>query len=80
MTNYIRFFHIETYRFSFATIEMAVTVATLLLFVLLPARHLAFFPYAGFRRFAQRRPRLLRVIRDQSSRGEIVRDRSKDIV
>jgi hypothetical protein len=57
MTNYIRFFHIETARFSFATIEMAVTVLTLLLFLLIPARHFAFFPNGGFRRFAQRRGR-----------------------
>jgi hypothetical protein len=57
MTNYIRFFHIETALFSFATIEMAVTVLTLLLFLLIPARHFAFFPNGGFRRFAQRRGR-----------------------
>ncbi len=57
MTNYIRFFHVETHRFSFGTIEMVVTFVTLLFFVLLPARHLAFFPNAGFHRFAQRRRR-----------------------
>jgi hypothetical protein len=57
MTDYIRFFHVETHRFSFGTMELAVTVLTLLVFVLLPARYLAFFPHAGFHRFAQRRRR-----------------------
>jgi hypothetical protein len=57
MTNYIRFFHLETHRLSFLAIETLVTLGVLLLFVLLPARHLAFFPNGGFRRFAQRRRR-----------------------
>jgi hypothetical protein len=57
MTNYIRLFHLETHRFSFLAIETLVTLGVLLLFVLLPARYLAFFPNAGFRRFAQRRAR-----------------------
>jgi hypothetical protein len=57
MTNYIRFFHLETHRLSFLAIETLVTLGVLLLFVLLPARHLAFFPNAGFRRFAQSRRR-----------------------
>ncbi|HTZ58256.1 MAG TPA: hypothetical protein VMB49_09180 [Acidobacteriaceae bacterium] len=57
MTNYIRFFHAETHRFSFAAIEAAVTAITLLVFVVIPTRHFAFFPNAGFRRFAQRRLR-----------------------
>jgi hypothetical protein len=62
MTNYIRFFHVETYRLSFLAIETLVTLGMLLLFVLLPARHLAFFPNAGFRRFAQRHLRACVVI------------------
>jgi hypothetical protein len=62
MTNYIRFLHLETHRFSFATIEALVTMVVLLLFVLLPARYMAFFPNRGFRRFAQKRGRACVVI------------------
>src|SRR3984957_13704579 len=57
MTNYIRFFHIEMYHFTFVGIETLVTLAMLLLFVLLPVQYLAFFPNRGFRRLAQRRLR-----------------------
>ena len=38
------------------------TLLTLLVFALLPAKHLAFFPHAGFRCFAQRRRRACVVI------------------
>jgi hypothetical protein len=62
MTNYIRFFHLETHRLSFLAIETLVTLGMLLLFALLPARYLAFFPNRGFRRFAQRRLRACVVI------------------
>jgi hypothetical protein len=62
MTSYIRFFHIETNRLSFLGIETLVTVAMLLLFCMLPARYLAFFPNRGFRRFAQRRWRACVVV------------------
>jgi hypothetical protein len=55
MSNYIRFFHLETHRFTFLEMEALVTLLTLLLFVMLPVRYLAFFPNAGFRHFAQRR-------------------------
>ncbi|MGB8538161.1 MAG: hypothetical protein WCD57_17195, partial [Acidobacteriaceae bacterium] len=55
MNNYIRFFHMETHRFTFLEIEALVTLLTLLLFLILPLRYLAFFPHAGFRRFSQRR-------------------------
>ena len=71
MTTYIRFFHVEAHRFSFCTIEMAVTLLTLLVFVLLPAKHLAFFPHAGFRCFAQRRRRACVVIFMLSFLGRI---------
>jgi hypothetical protein len=55
MTNYIRFFHMGIYHLRFVGIEAMVTLAVLLFFVLLPVKHLAFFPNQGFRRFAQRR-------------------------
>jgi hypothetical protein len=54
MTNYIRFFHIETHHWSFSGI---VTLVMLLLFALLPLRYMAFFPNRGFRGFAQKRRR-----------------------
>ena len=57
MTNYIRFFHIETYHVRFVGIETLVTLAVLLLFVLLPVRFTVFLPNRGFRRFAQKRLR-----------------------
>jgi len=62
MTNYIRFFHIETHHWPFLLIEALVTLLTLLLFVLLPLRCLAFFPNRGFRRFALKRRRACVVI------------------
>ena len=55
MSNYIRFFHVETHRFTFLEIEALVTLLTMLVFVLLPLRYLAFYPHAGFRQFAQKR-------------------------
>jgi hypothetical protein len=57
MTLYLRFFHLEIHRFSFLAIETLVTMGTLLFFLLLPAKHLAFFPNRTFRRFAQKRVR-----------------------
>jgi hypothetical protein len=57
MTNYIRFFHIEVYHLRFVAIEAMVTLLVLLLFALLPARLLAFFPHPAFHRFAQNRRR-----------------------
>ena len=51
MTNYIRFFHIETYHVRFVGIETLVTLAVLLLFVLLPVRFTVFFPNPGFSLF-----------------------------
>jgi hypothetical protein len=62
MTEYLRFLHIETNRFPFIAIETAVTAATLLAFVTMPVRYLAFFPNAGFHRFAMRRRRAYVVI------------------
>ena len=55
MTNYIRFFHVETHHLAFVAIEALVTLSVLLLFLLLPARLLASFPRRRFRRFAQKR-------------------------
>jgi hypothetical protein len=55
MSNYIRFFHLETHRLTFLELEALVTLLTVLLFVMLPVRYLAFFPNARFRRFAQKR-------------------------
>jgi hypothetical protein len=55
MNNYIRFFHMETHRFTFLEIEALVTLLTLFLFLILPLRYLAFFPHAGFHRFSQKR-------------------------
>jgi hypothetical protein len=55
MSNYIRFLHLETHRFTFVEIEAMVTLSTLLLFLMLPVRYLAFFPHAGFHQFAQKR-------------------------
>src|SRR5271156_784312 len=55
MSNYIRFIHLETHRFTFLEIEALVALLTLFLFVALPVRYLAFFPHAGFHRFAQKR-------------------------
>ena len=55
MSNYIRFFHLEMHRFTFLDIETLVTLLMLLLFLLLPVKYTAFFPHAGFRRFAQKR-------------------------
>jgi hypothetical protein len=57
MTNYIRFFHVEVYDLRFVAIEAMVTLLVLLLFALLPARFLAFFPHPAFGRFAQKRRR-----------------------
>jgi hypothetical protein len=57
MSNYIRFIHLETHRFTFLELEALVTLLTLLLFVTLPVRYLAFFPNAGFHHFAQKRLR-----------------------
>jgi hypothetical protein len=57
MSNYIRFFHLETHRFTFLEMEALATLLTLLLFLMLPVRYLAFFPNAGFRHFAQKRLR-----------------------
>ncbi|MGC2399217.1 MAG: hypothetical protein WA510_05525 [Acidobacteriaceae bacterium] len=54
-TIYIRFFHVELYHLRFVTIEAMVTIVVLLSFALLPQRFLAFFPHAGFRRYAQNR-------------------------
>jgi hypothetical protein len=54
MTNYIRFFHVEVYHLRFVAIEAMVTLLVLLVFALLPARSLAFFPHPAFRRFAQK--------------------------
>ena len=48
MSNYIRFFHVETHRFTFLEIEALVTLLILLVFVLLPLRYLAFYPPRGF--------------------------------
>jgi hypothetical protein len=62
MTNYVRFFHIETHHWSFLGIETLVTLVMLLVFVLLPLRYLAFFPNRGFRRFAQKRRRACVVV------------------
>ncbi len=62
MSNYIRFFHLETHRFTFLELEALVTLLTLLLFVMLPVRYLAFFPHAGFQRFAQKRFRACAVV------------------
>ncbi len=62
MTNYIRFFHIEMHRFTFLDIETLVTLVMLLLFLLLPVKYAAFFPNAGFRRFAQKRLRACLVV------------------
>ncbi len=57
MSNYIRFFHLETHRFTFLEIEALVTVLMLTLFVVLPVRYTAFFPHATFQRLAQKRLR-----------------------
>ena len=62
MSNYIRFFHLETHRFTFLEMEALVTLLTLLLFVVLPVRYLAFFPNAGFHHFAQKRLRACVVV------------------
>jgi hypothetical protein len=62
MTNYIRFFHLEMYHFTFLGIETLVTLAMLLLFLLLPVRYLAFFPNQSFRGFAQQRVRACVVV------------------
>jgi hypothetical protein len=62
MTLYLRFFHLELQRFSFLDLETLVTVATLCFFLVLPAKHLAFFPNRGFRRFAQKRRRACVVV------------------
>lgn len=48
MTNYIRFFHVEVYHLRFVTIEAMVTLLVLLVFALLPAKSLAFFPILHF--------------------------------
>jgi hypothetical protein len=55
MTNYIRFFHVQLYHLRFVGIEALVTLVVLLLFVLLPARFLAFFPHRSFHCFARKR-------------------------
>ena len=57
MTNYIRFFHIETHHVPLVLIELIVTLSTLLLFAIMPVRFLAFFPNNGFRRLAHNRVR-----------------------
>jgi hypothetical protein len=62
MTMYIRFFHYTVSGYSFLALESMVTMGTLLLFTLLPARCLAFYPNRGFRRFAQQRVRACIVI------------------
>jgi hypothetical protein len=58
VTNYIRFFHLQTHRLTFLEVETLVTLVVLLLFVLLPVRSMAFFPDQRFRRFAQQRGRV----------------------
>jgi hypothetical protein len=57
MTSYIRFFHITTHHCPLLLIEAVVTLLTLIAFVVVPARHLAFFPNARFRTFALNRSR-----------------------
>jgi hypothetical protein len=55
VTNYIRFFHIETRHVTFPGIETLVTLVVLLLFVVLPVRFPGAFPSGSFRHFAQKR-------------------------
>ena len=57
VTNYIRFFHIETHHLTFAGIETLVTLLVLLLFALLPVRLAVVFPEGSLRSFAQKRLR-----------------------
>jgi hypothetical protein len=45
VTNYIRFFHIETHHLTFCGIETLVTLLVLFLFVVLPARFPGGFPH-----------------------------------
>jgi hypothetical protein len=59
VTNYIRFFHVETRHLSFCLIEALVT---LLLLFLLPVRFSAAFPGRRFRAFAQQRGRACVVV------------------
>jgi hypothetical protein len=62
MTSYIRFFHIETHHFSLLLIEALVTLITLLVFVVVPARCFALFPNSVFRTFALKRWRACLVV------------------
>jgi hypothetical protein len=62
MTNYVRFFHVETHHLPFLLIESLVTLTTLIVFAIAPARRLAFFPKSGFRSFALKRPRACLVL------------------
>ena len=57
VTNYIRFFHVETQHLAFCSIETMVTLLVLLLFAVLPARFPVVFPTRSFRCFAQKRLR-----------------------
>jgi hypothetical protein len=57
MTSYIRFLHFETHHLSLLLIEALVTLATLIVFAVVPVRHTAFFPNRGFRGFALKRSR-----------------------
>jgi hypothetical protein len=72
MTNYIRFFHVELYHLRFVGIEALVTLGVLVLFILLPARFLAFFPNRRFHCFAQKRSRACVVVFLLSLVGRIV--------
>jgi hypothetical protein len=62
MTSYIRFFHIETHHLPLLLIEALVTLTTLLVFVVVPSRRLAFFPNTAFRAFALKRSRACLVV------------------
>ena len=71
MTSYIRFFHIETHHLSLLLIEALVTLIALLVFVVVPARCLAFFPNSVFRTFALKRWRACLVVFLMSLFGRI---------
>ena len=71
VTNYIRFFHIETHHLTFAGIETLVTLSVLLLFVVLPMRFAVVFPNRSLRSFAQKRLRACAAVFLLSSFGRI---------
>ena len=71
MTNYVRFFHLQMQHCTFLAIESTVTLGTLLLCLLLPNSYTGWFPWQGFRRFAQHRVRACLTVMLLSALGRL---------